>query len=224
MNIAEKAFTNLYPDKDLAKHKFTIKYSGKFSPYNANVKYIHKTYEFSLSKHWKTVSEDIKIGLIEHLLQKIFNTKINSLNQDLYHTFLKNVHIAVPKDNVDPELKKSFDRVNERYFLGTVEMPNLEFGQKSFNKLGSYEYGSDTIAISSVFRKLSEEYKVLLDYVMFHEMLHKVHKFKTKNGRSMHHTRKFKFAEKQFQGADHMEDALNKFLRKKRFKSYFGVD
>ena len=78
--------------------------------------------------------------------------------------------------------------------------------------------------MSSVFRNISEEEKVLLDYVMFHEMLHRVHKFKTVNGRSLHHSRKFKSAEKQFQAAEDMEKALSKFLKKKRFKNYLGFD
>jgi len=222
MNIVEKAFTTLYPDRDISRYNFSLKYSGRFSAYNANVKYTNGNYDFWLSKEWRKVNEDIKIGLIHHLLQKVFNTKKKSLNEDLYHTFLKNVHIAVPKTKIEPELKESFDRVNERYFIGTVEMPNLVFGQKSFSKLGSYEYGNDTISISSVFRNIEEENKVLLDSVMFHEILHKVHKFKTKNGRSMHHTRKFKFAEKQFQAADKIDEAMSKFLRRKKFRNFIG--
>lgn len=224
MNIAEKAFSALYPRRDMSKYKFNVKYSGKFSPYNANVKYLNNKYDFNLSKKWRYVSEEMKIGLIQHLLQKIFKTNIKTLNQDLYDGFLKNVHISVPKDNIDPYLEKSFERVNEKYFLGIVEMTNLVFGQKSFNKLGSYEYGSDTITISSAFRNMKEEDMVLLDYVMFHEMLHKVHKFKTVNGRSRHHTSKFKFAEKQFQGQENMEKALAKYLRKKKFRHSFGFD
>ena len=224
MNIVEKAFSKLYPDKDFSTYTFNLEYSGRFSPYNANVKYSGKKYDFSISKEWRSVHEDMRIGLLQHLLQKVFNTKVNSIEQDLYHNFLKNVHIAVPKTKIEPQLLESFDRVNEKYFLGTVEMPNLVFGKKSFTKLGSYEYGSDMITISRVFKDIAEEDKMLLDYVMFHEMLHKVHKFKTKNGRSLHHSSKFKSAEKQFQGAELLERGLSTFLRKKKLKGFFGFD
>lgn len=224
MNIAEKAFIMLYPEKDPAKYEFTVKYSGKFSSYNANIKYSKNKYDFSLSKEWRKVSDDIVIGIFQHLLQRVFKTKFKSLNQDLYDAFLKNVHIAIPKDKIDLELLRSFDRVNEKYFLGVVEMPNLMFGANSFKKLGSYEYGSDRISISRVFKSIRDEDIVFLDYVMFHEMLHKVHKYKTVNGRSMHHTTKFKFAEKQFERSASIEKELTKFLRKKKFRYAFGLN
>ena len=37
MNLAEKSFFELFPEK-ISNYDFKIKYSGKFSPYNANVK------------------------------------------------------------------------------------------------------------------------------------------------------------------------------------------
>jgi len=222
MNLAEKAFQLIYPERDLHGNTFNLTYSGKFTPYNGNVKYGHGIYDFKLSKEWRKVSEEIQIGLIQHLMQKAFKTKKKSLHQDLYEGFIKNVHIAVPKDEIEPKLKESFDRVNERYFLGIVEMTNLVFGQKSFSKLGSYEYSTDTITISRVFENVSHEETIFLDYIMFHEMLHKVHKFKSVNGRNMHHTGKFKNAERQYDDFKKIEAGLKTFLRKKRFKSYFG--
>ena len=112
--------------------------------------------------------------------------------------------------------------MNERYFLGTVQIPNLAFGQRSFKKLGSYTYGSDTITMSTIFKDIDEKDQELLDYVMFHEMLHKVHKFRSKNGRSFHHTPIFKHAEQQFDNYQGMESRLSSFVRKKRVKNFFG--
>lgn len=224
MNLAEKAYTLLYPSKDFGKDKLSLSYSGKFSPYNGRVKYGLGWYEFNISKEWRHVSEEIQIGLLQHLMQKVFKTKIKSLHQDLYSNFMKNVHISIPKTDVDPMLKESFDRVNEQYFLGVVEMPNLVWGKNSFRKMGSYEYGSDTITISKLFESLHPDELKLLDYIMYHEMLHKVHKFKNSYGRNRHHTGKFRFAEKQFEGFEEIEKELSKFLRKKRFKNFFGLN
>jgi len=224
MNLVEKAFELLYPDKKVNRYNFSLSYSGRFSPYNGHVKYGYGKYEFVISKEWRKVSDEIQIGMIQHLMQKVFKSKVKTVHQDLYDGFMKNVHIAVPKDKVDDYLKECFDRVNDKYFLGMVDMPNLVFGQKSFAKLGSYEYGSDTITISSVFKNAKVEDRIFLDYVMFHEMLHKVHKFKTTNGRSLHHSSKFKAAEKQFESFGDMEEELSKFLRRKRFKNFIGLD
>jgi len=225
--LVEDCFNELYPTKNAGLYVFELKYSGRFSSYNGNVKYGKKVFgakrvTFSLSKAWIGIDYDIQKGIIQHLMQKVFKTKINTISQDLYENFVKNVHIAVPKNNVDEDLKRCYDRVNEKYFLGLVEMPNLVWGKKSFRKLGSYEYGTDKITISKVFEGVTGKDVDLIDFVMFHEMLHKVHKFKTINGRSLHHSKKFKEAEAHFESEEDVEKRLTKFLRLKKIKNAFG--
>ena len=100
-----------------------------------------------------------------------------------------------------------------------IDKTNLCWGQNSFSKLGSYEYGSNTITLS----KALEEDSELLDYVMYHEMLHKKHKFHSKNGRSYHHTRKIRQDEKEFENPD-LEEKLKKFLRKKKLVAIFAPE
>ena len=217
--IVEKAYLDMYPDKELGRYRFSLNYSGKFKGYNANVKKTYNNIQFNLSKEWRKIGEEVKIGLIQHLMNKIFNTKVRTQNQELYDIFLKKVHIAVKKDKIDPVLEESFNRVNEKYFYGLIETPNLIWGRDSTTKLGSYDYGSDTISVSSIFRNSSSD---LLDYIMYHEILHKKHKFSTKNGRSYHHTRQFNKDERKFQDFTEVEKDLEVFLRRmKRFKYDF---
>ena len=215
MSIIKDAFKRLYPDKEF-NYNEKLKYSAKFSDYNANVKYTGKKLEFGLSKKWKNVSKEIQIGLIQSLLNKVFNTKINTTNIDLYNIFIKRVHYTVEKTKSDPILEDSFNRVNRKYFYELIEKPNLKFGKNSFSKLGSYEYGSDTIVISNIFKNEPE----LLDYIMYHELLHKKHKFQNKNGRSYHHTAEFRKKEKQFEDPE-IEKKLEFFLTKHRLKKLF---
>jgi len=187
MNIAEKAFFELFPDKSLSK-KMIVKYSRAFNPYNANVKYAAYSMTFNLSYEWKKVSDEIKLGLIQSLLLRIYKEKKKTLNIDLYENFIKTVGDYSEVKQSHPVLEQSFKRVNEKYFNGFIDKPNLKWGNHSFSKLGTYEYGSNTVTISRVF----EEDEELLDYIMYHELLHKKHKFHTKNGRSYHHTSKFR--------------------------------
>ena len=98
-----------------------------------------------------------------------------------------------------------------------IEKPNLVLGNGT-SKLGSYEYGVDTINISRILLNGKRE---LLDYVMYHEMLHKKHKFYTKSGRSYHHTSAFKKAEKKFENAEEIEEKLARLCRKKKIKRSF---
>lgn len=204
MNMAEEAFTGLWPGKDL-RYDFSIKYSGRFRGYNANVRLYGNQITFNLSRRWREVSRDIRIGLLQELMAKILNEKgIKTPNIDLYHIFLKRVHIAVPKTRTEPKLEKSFERVNDYFFAGTIEMPNLAWNN-SRRKLGSYDYGSDTITISSMLKDADNE---MIDYVMYHEMLHKKHKFSSKGGKIYHHTREFRSSEKAFPNSSLIEQRL----------------
>ena len=122
-----------------------------------------------------------------------------------------------PKKNIDPALEKSFDRVNEKYFYGMILKPNLVWGGHNFRSLGSYDYTMDTIRISKILEKESE----LVDYIMYHEMLHKKLKYKESNSRNIHHTSEFKKKEKDFDVPD-IEKRLNLFLKKQKLKNWFG--
>ena len=197
MNIIQEAFQKLYPEKTL-NYCVSIKYSGRFKAYNANVQINKFTryLQFNLSRSWQQVSREIKIGLIQSLLLRLFKGKKKTLNLDLYDSFIKNLHIAIPKTKSDPILLESFNRVNEAYFFNSIEQPNLKWGSASATKLGSYEYQTDTITISSLFKATEQE---LLDYIIYHELLHKKHKYKTSStGKSMHHTNQFKKDENVF--------------------------
>ena len=203
--MCEEAFKGLWPEREIS-HDFLIKYSGKFKGYNANIKMYGSKVTFSLSRQWKGISRDIKIGLLQELLARLFRDKKTTQNIDLYHIFLKRVHIAIPKTKTEPELAESFDRVNNEFFAGIIEKPNLKWNNSS-TKLGSYDYGSDTITIS---RMLNDADRDMVDYVMYHEMLHKKHKFSSKGGRLRYHTSEFRSNERAFPNSSLIESRLRR--------------
>jgi len=96
-------------------------------------------------------------------------------------------------------------------------MPNLEWGNNSKRKLGSYDYHTDTISISKIFLDAEQE---LLDYLMYHEMLHKKLKFKNKANKSYHHTKEFKEKEKDFEEHKEMERKIKDLIRKSKYKGF----
>ncbi|GIU68857.1 MAG: hypothetical protein KatS3mg002_0093 [Candidatus Woesearchaeota archaeon] len=179
MNIlAERAFKGLNIED---KRIHIIKYSGHFKGYNANAKYNHQKIEFNLSKEWKIIDDEIQIGLIQSLIIKILKLKIRKTTQmELYENFMKGLSKYAKKTIHEPELEESFERINEKFFNGLMDKPNLVFAGESFRKLGSYEYTSDTVYISRIFKNLPLEEKNILDYVMYHELLHKKHSFNIK--------------------------------------------
>ncbi|MBD3310865.1 DUF45 domain-containing protein [Candidatus Woesearchaeota archaeon] len=217
MDMITEAFRGLFPDRAFL-YEGILKYSGRFKGYNANVRLSRKTMIFSLSKRWRPVSREIKIGLIQELMVRILKERGHTSNIDMYNYFMKNLHMGIVKDRQDPFLMESFNRVNQEYFMGMLEAPNLVFGKKSCRKLGSYDFGTDTITISTVLRETDPE---VLDYVMYHEMLHKKHKFRHCNGRSYHHTAEFRQKEKKFKDSELMEQRLKQILKKGSFLSVF---
>ena len=207
--LIKEAYCQLHPEKEL-KHIISLEYSRKFKPYNANIKLHGNRLMLNLSKEWKNVSEEIQIGLLQELLVKLFKIRKKTINMELYALFMKNVHLAVPKTKTEQKLEESFNRVNEAYFNGLIDTPNLQWGNASTSKLGSYEYGSDTITISRIFNTFNNEKQELLDYIMFHEMLHKKFKFKNKNGRNLHHSSEFKKMEEKFENKTLIEKEISK--------------
>lgn len=224
--IVEEAFRLLYPDREFG-YTARIKYTGHFNDYGANVRLRSNILEFRLSKRWRAVSKEIRIGLMQELMLKIFSKRkaerkgINTMYIDLYNSFVKNLHIAIPKTDIEPLLAESFSRVNEKYFYGQVESPNLVWGEHSMTSLGSYNYKNDTIRISRVFEKFSEKDPELLDFVMYHEVLHKLHKFKNKGGKSRYHDGKFRMRERQFEDYKEADARLKRALNKARIKRLF---
>ncbi|HII17008.1 TPA: M48 family metallopeptidase [Candidatus Woesearchaeota archaeon] len=218
MRLESRALQELLPDN---YHDYVIElsYSGKFRSYNANVRMRGRHIKVSMSRKWEEVSEEIQVGLIQSLLVRLLKVRVTTTSMDIYDIFMRKVHIAVPKSKAEPLLEESFERVNALHFNGMVDKPNLAWGNDSLRKLGSYEYGTDTIVMSTVFRELPAE---LLDYVMHHEMLHKHLKFYSKNGKSFHHTHAFRMRERAYPDSARLEKELQHEITRKRRKVLWG--
>jgi len=214
MSVLEQAYKELYPEG--TSKNFVLKYSGKFRGYNANIRMSWGEITINMSRQWKGVSPDIQKGLMQELLVRMFKTKKQTINMDLYHNFIKSLSSVAPKTQTHPVLEESFERVNEAFFNGMMEQPNLRIG-KGVNRLGTYEYATDTITISSILM----ENENLRDYVMYHEMLHKKHQYTAKKGRSRHHSTEFLRDEKKFPHAEQLEIELHKLVRQKKKFSWF---
>jgi len=111
------------------------------------------------------------------------------------------------------DLAQSFDRVNTRYFGGTMERPRLTWS-RSFTgrKFGHYDHLKDLVMVSSTLDQARVP-EFVVDYLMFHELLHKKHGVRWVNGRGYAHTRDFYAEERQFPQYDEADAWLTKLAR-----------
>ena len=164
-------------------------------------------YFFHLSKKWKGISEEIVIGLLQHLLIRILNIKNQkTIHIDLYDTFIKSLQKTTVNPVADEELRLSFERVNEQFFSETLQLPHMKWGRRSTTRLATYNHHIDTITVSSVL----QGYEELLDFVVYHELLHKKLQYHSSCKRVRHHTAQFRKLERQFPGAERLEKELQR--------------
>ena len=165
---------------------------------------------FRLSREWQTVDNDIVQGLYQTLMLKMFGGKKETFHTNLYHSFLKKVPMYTERGESDGYLVGSFGRVNERLFFGMLEQPTIVWGKASRRTLANYSLHTDTITVSTIFKNAPQH---LLDYVMYHEMLHKKHQFVARGNRNHFHTPEFRTDERKFGDTETLEKELTTFLR-----------
>ncbi|MBN1486837.1 MAG: hypothetical protein JW981_04295 [Anaerolineae bacterium] len=108
------------------------------------------------------------------------------------------------------DLVEVFERVNNKYFEGSLSCPRLTWNKTlTHRRMGYYQPSNDTLLISiTLDNKKVPDY--VIDFVMYHELLHKKLGVKLVNGRRYAHTSAFRAAEREF---PHYE-AAQAFLRK----------
>jgi predicted metal-dependent hydrolase len=95
-------------------------------------------------------------------------------------------------------LDERFDRLNHTYFGGTLERPRLTWSPtKSRRILGRYDSTHRTIFVSLLFDS-PDIPDYVIDYVLYHEMLHIKHPSRAENCRLITHPPEFRADEKRF--------------------------
>lgn len=224
MNLIQEAFQRLFPERTF-DFQGVLKYNKKLGDFNANIRLQENLLRINLNHKWKEIEPEIKIGLIQTLLLKMLAKKYGerqrgrTFNIELYNSFIKKIPSFTQKTKTEPSLEEAFQRVNQNYFSRQLEKPNLSWGAASFRKLACYNFHNDTVVVSAVFREAPGE---VLDYLLYHELLHKKEKFNYKNNRNYFHTRKFRKAEGLFLNKKQIEGKINQIIRQYKRKEKGG--
>ncbi len=219
MNLIHESFARLFPGREFP-YQTELEYNLRLGRFNANILKHGNTISVRMNLQWKDINDEIKIGLIQHLLLKIFKEKGHTFNVELYNNFIKNIPSFTAKTRADPSLESSFQRINAMFFSNKIEKPNLVWGKRAFHKLASYNLYEDTITVSEIFKDARQE---VLNYLMYHEMLHKHFQFRQRNGRNFYHSRDFRKAERLYPEYKEIENELHQIIRQKRRKPVWGL-
>lgn len=112
------------------------------------------------------------------------------------------------------DLEVIFNKVNKTYFNGEMLKPNLIWNKThTHRKFGHYQAASDTVMLSiSLDRASIPSYVV--EFVMYHELLHKQLGTRNHKGRQYAHTPAFREAEARFPKRQQADATLNELGRK----------
>ena len=148
------------------------------------------------------------------LLAKLYRKKVDPSYHDTYRSFILRSEIQERSRAVRSErgrvnrprgsrgrhidLDGIFNSLNERYFAGSIDKPRLSWSaRKSRCVLGRYDITHNTIFISRLFDS-PDIPPYVVQYVMFHEMLHVKHQSRVHDSRVIVHTPEFKNDERNF--------------------------
>jgi predicted metal-dependent hydrolase len=95
-------------------------------------------------------------------------------------------------------LERIFDDLNARFFHGLLGRPQLTWSRNhARNSLGHYDPAHNAIVVSKIFDSPRVP-RYVLEYLVYHEMLHLKHPVKVRGGRRCVHSPQFQAEERLF--------------------------
>lgn len=108
------------------------------------------------------------------------------------------------------DLVQLFQQVNRKYFQGRIPPPRFTWSSRlTYRKFGHYQYDTDTVMLSASLDQPSVPVYVL-EYVMYHELLHKILGYHEMKGRRYAHTAAFIKREAEFPRLEQAQHYLRK--------------
>jgi hypothetical protein len=107
------------------------------------------------------------------------------------------------------DLFASFQRINESYFGNAMNPPGLRWSaRRTRRKMGHYEWEADVVQLS---RSLDHPGvpAYVIDFVMYHELLHRSLGFRRVGGQRRVHTPEFRRLERDFEHFEAAKDFLD---------------
>jgi hypothetical protein len=160
---------------------------------------------------------DVLYALASILVAKLYRVKVAAEHERTYRDYARRPAILNATDaarrtrgyklTTSPrgqayDLDELFDDLNARYFGGQLQKPRLSWSQqKTHRVLGHHDHIHGATVIS---RTLDEARipRFVIEYVLYHEMLHAKHPPRRAADRTVYHSRQFRADELKFERYD----------------------
>jgi predicted metal-dependent hydrolase len=159
------------------------------------------------------------------LLAKMYRKPVDRAHASRYRRYVSTQHmsqkahlvrqmrgrkrITSPQGHVY-HLEEVFERLNVQFFHGLLARPLMTWSsERARNRLGHYDPAHNAIVVSSVFDD-PQVPRYVVEYIVYHEMLHLKHPVKLRGTRRCVHPPEFQAEEKLFDKLD----AARSFLRR----------
>jgi hypothetical protein len=218
--IYERVFQELRPA--LAAPRVEIQFR-RFTSVSSRVRFSGGVLEVRISDLLEHAPAPVQESLAYILLSKLFRQAVPARMLNQYKLYLRRPEMQRRIDDTRRErgakrvtapegrrhnLKDVFDRMNARYFGGALDRPLLGWSRvPSRRVLGHYDAAHRSIVLSPILDRPGVP-DFLVDYVMFHEMLHIKHPVETRGARRRIHPRSFRDEEKTFERFAEVKAAL----------------
>ncbi|MBN1342293.1 MAG: hypothetical protein JXQ73_06415 [Phycisphaerae bacterium] len=111
------------------------------------------------------------------------------------------------------DLAESFARVNADYFNGAMRPPRLSWSRHiTGNRFGHYNHADDAVMVSSTL-DAADVPPLVVDFIVYHELLHKKMGARPRNATMAVHTPEFRRQERQFKQFADAAARLGKLAR-----------
>ncbi len=228
--IYEKVIISLKSPRQLPALKI------EFYPYvgiNNRIRLRDNLIQVKISDLLREAPLEFHQALAEILLGKLYRKKIPAQVSQIYQDFIKQTQMR--EKSIESrktrgrkilngtqgeyyDLDEIFNLLNQIYFQHSIPKPTLTWSaNNTYRILGHHDSTHETISISKSLDDIRVP-RVVVEYVVYHEMLHIKHPTRFENGRRYSHTPAFRRDERDFAFFVEAEDWIEqnaKSLKKK---------
>jgi hypothetical protein len=199
----------------------------KFANANSFVKWDPSGIEVRITDVLDGAPAQILEALAHILLAKLLRKPVSKIQAERYRRYLNRKEMRRSLQLVQQtrgrkfvsggkgacfDLEEIFEDLNFRYFHGLMARPLLGWSRRSSRvMLGHYDPSHNAIVLSSLLDRPAVP-KLVVEYILFHEMLHLRHPVEHRGARRCVHTREFKEAEKAFEHRKEARELLKEIF------------